>query len=270
MPTAAQAALLESKTVNLQYFLPDMATPFADPGNGNYAVGAGVEVPDFANSRTSVDFSDTNILLDFDLGGAFFAVDFNGFRIFDVNGDIADIVGVSINALTNMVGLDDSRITFDANTIWVNWQGLIHNADTIVSLDLIGREPYPNPIPEPAALGLLGMGILGLAGARRLAGRHRNQPNRALSDSGSTKTKPAHLLHRVREATVGIPAFTRMTDGRGAGGNVHRAHSGRPCFWPVVSTRPRRPAARRRGGSRRGPVPRADGRRRARPSGRRP
>ena len=63
-----------------------------------------------------------------------------------------------------MVGFDASRVTFDADNIWVNWQGLAFDENTIVSLDITGSAA----VPEPGTLSLLVLGLLA-TGLRRRA-----------------------------------------------------------------------------------------------------
>ena len=88
---------------------------------------------------------------------------FSGFQIFDVNGTIPAFSSVVINGATNMAGFDASRITFDADNIWVNWQGLDFNTGTIVSLDVNGV----SETPEPTTMLPVGMAAVGILVSRR-------------------------------------------------------------------------------------------------------
>lgn len=80
-----------------------------------------------------------------------------------MNGTIPDFTSVAINAATNMAGFDASRITFDANNIWVNWQGLPYDTNTIVSLDVNGG----SDVPEPSTMLLVGLGAVAILASRR-------------------------------------------------------------------------------------------------------
>lgn len=149
--------LFEGKTVGYQYLFPNIGTVYA--GNStSFAVGDGVELAGLygPDSHATVDVSDTNILIDY-YSSANWSNDatFNGFRIYDINGTLPDFTSVTINPTTNMPGLDAGRISFDANNIWVNWQGLIATSNTVVSLDV-------STVPEPgsATLIILGLGAL--------------------------------------------------------------------------------------------------------------
>lgn len=166
---AAQAALLDGKTVSFTYLFPTISTVYGSPADGNYVVGAGVEIPNgfCCGFEGTLNLSDTNILADFIASTFYTGTSFNGFRISDVNSTIGDFTGVTINGLTNMVGFDASRVTFDANNIWVNWQGLAFNPDTFVSLDINGG----NQVSEPAGIALLALGLLAASAAGR---RSRN------------------------------------------------------------------------------------------------
>lgn len=156
----SQAALLDGQTVNYQYYYPGLGNPYGNSSNGDYVVGAGVEVANIADGMGTLDLSDSNIYVDYTNSSGWNPAAFNGFIITDIFNSIADFTGVTINAATNLVGFDLSRITFDGNHIWVNWQGLSFDANTVVSLDINGGE-----VPEPESLALLGLGVLIMVGS---------------------------------------------------------------------------------------------------------
>jgi hypothetical protein len=169
--SATQAALLNGKTVAYQYYFPTIATPYGDPGNGfgmasngNHLVGSGIEVENVTDTMANMDISDTNLFVQFNYDSYFYASDFSGFRIFDVTNSISDFLSVTINSVTNMVDFDASRITFDTDNIWVNLQGLSFNENTVLSIDIVGKQ---EEVPEPATLALLGFALLGMVGTLR-------------------------------------------------------------------------------------------------------
>ena len=89
---------------------------------------------------------------------------FNGFVLSDVFSTVDAFTGVTINAATNYLGFDASRVTFDANNIYVNLQGLTANGT--ITLDIKGST---GAVPEPAAWAMMlaGFGLVGAAMRRR-------------------------------------------------------------------------------------------------------
>ncbi len=161
-----QAGLLfDGETIGYEYLFPDASTTAFNPDP--VVVGAGVELPGLFNSSfdvASMDISDTNILVDYYAANSWSPAAFNGFRIFDLGATLPAITSVTVNAATNMAGFSAANITFDADNIYVNWQGLGFDPSTIVSLDV-----NVSAVPEPSSCALLGLGGIGwvIRGYRR-------------------------------------------------------------------------------------------------------
>lgn len=162
LATSHAQELFDGKTVGYQYLFPNIGDVYT--GNStSFVVGGGVELAGLygSNTHATVDVSDTNILIGY-YGSANWSNDatFNGFRIYDINGTLPDFTSVTINPATTMPGLDAGRISFDANNIWVNWQGLSADPSTVVSLDV-------NTVPEPGSAALIALGLGSLLLRRR-------------------------------------------------------------------------------------------------------
>ena len=160
--------LLNGQVIETTLLFPDTSTVFAGPQTDT--VVAGVEIADaFGQGVTSIDFSDTNIKFTVLRDDTLPSAAFNGFRFFDVNGTITPWA-VSINlGQTSVPGFDNTRLTFDENTIFANFESLVISTGQMVSLDL-------RPVPEPSTMFLLGTGLAGLA-----AWRLRKQGKAALA-----------------------------------------------------------------------------------------
>jgi hypothetical protein len=64
---------------------------------------------------------------------------------------------------TTLVGFDDSRISFSATELFLNWQGLSYQNGDVVSIHF----ESVTTVPEPTSIALLGAGIVTIGVWRR-------------------------------------------------------------------------------------------------------
>jgi hypothetical protein len=168
--TNAQANLFQGETVQLSYYAPTTSDLFRGPWTAT--VGPGIEFTYVLGcfsgaSCIDVDISDTNILVSMHYGtepGDFTPYSFNGIRIYDLNGKIPAFTSGTINPATTLPGFGASRVAYDDNNIWLNFEGLYGTGYPIVSID-VGST---SALPEPTTLFFLGMGLIGIAGLKRI------------------------------------------------------------------------------------------------------
>ena len=81
------------------------------------------------------------------------------------------ILGVTVDAATNMAGFGASNVTFNGAEVAVNWSGLAFTNATRVVLN-VQTPGGAGAVPEPSACAMLAIGLAGAAGLAR-AGRRR-------------------------------------------------------------------------------------------------
>lgn len=155
LPTIASAQLVGS-TVGVEYRFPNVGALYTS--HGPAVVGAGIEFTNVAG-YFQVDVSNNLVEAKNFFTSATWTspVGFNGWRFFDVGNTAPAFTSVTIDPSTNMVGFDASRITYDADNIYVDWQGLSFTEHTVVALNI-----NSTTAPEPATIALTGLGLAGL------------------------------------------------------------------------------------------------------------
>jgi hypothetical protein len=124
-----------------------------------------------------VDVSASQIVLSTDLTGNTTASlpssGFSGLNLSDTGGVVRTITGVSINPSSNFSGFDASRLSFDADNVFANLQGLTFRPDTRLVLDVTFARGATVAAPEPSSFGLLA-----LSGGAGIALRWRGRRTR--------------------------------------------------------------------------------------------
>ncbi|MFM8639511.1 MAG: hypothetical protein ACKOEL_02580, partial [Planctomycetota bacterium] len=143
--------------------------PYSDPYANGVVNGTVLGTFNEPPPIYTIAANDTQVIFDFSVAPSarvwnFSVASLNSDGLFVRNGTTVSfagapaITGVTIDASSNMVGLDESRITFNAGALAVDWMSLEFDSNTRVVLNI-------NPVPAPGAVALLG--FAGALGGRR-------------------------------------------------------------------------------------------------------
>ncbi len=161
----AQAGLFDGQTVNYQYYFPDLTTPYSTAGNGNYLVNSSVEVSNVVDGYGTIDFSGNSFVISFIHGSSFSLAPFNGFIISDIFSAMDSFTSFNVIANTGVLGTPS--LSFDADHLYVNWQGLNFGGGNLVFTVNSDTTITPVPEPETHAMLIVGLGLMGYTVRRR-------------------------------------------------------------------------------------------------------
>ncbi|QOJ19410.1 MAG: PEP-CTERM sorting domain-containing protein [Gammaproteobacteria bacterium] len=170
----ATAGIFDEHTVNYQYYFPNLSTPYASAGNGNYLVDSGVEISDVVDGLGTIDFSGDQFTVSFSHSGSFSPTEFNGFVIRDLTANINPFTAFTL--ISNTGVSSTPVLSFDSNHLYVNWEGLNYSRGELVfAVESVIPNPIGSfshtisPVPEPDtyAILLVGLGLVGYSARRK-------------------------------------------------------------------------------------------------------
>jgi hypothetical protein len=136
-----RADVLTGDLIRTWELYPDLGTIYGGPVDV-VDPGSIIAFPTFA-PIVDITFNASNITITMVRDATAFTSAFNGFRFFDVSE--APFGAVTLDSATNVPGIDASRISFDAQDIYVNFSGITYGTGQEVSLDV-------QAAPEPSYL----------------------------------------------------------------------------------------------------------------------
>jgi hypothetical protein len=162
----AQAGFL-GKQLNAVYYIPNTNTPYdqASFSPEIFTIGAGQETIGNVENVTDllVDFTNNTLTITLNtilINPTWNIASFNGI-IFTSLSNSLDIASAVVASETTLTGFDNSRVSFDNDQIFINWNGLSYNNGNVVKINFTS-------VPEPVGyLGLFAAVVLGFLGNRK-------------------------------------------------------------------------------------------------------
>jgi hypothetical protein len=165
-PQTAHATLLDGTTITSHFDALPGEPGYAGP-TSTVAPGTVSPYPGITSSGTfSVTYADTSIQLLSAGGTTIFASSFT-FNGIVFNDTAVNFTNVTIGPASTLTGFTAADLTFTANEITANFNGLTFGTNAQLVLDLVGT----TAVPEPSSLILLCVGIAGFAVLRGRAAR---------------------------------------------------------------------------------------------------
>ena len=137
-PATAQG--LSGQSVNLTYLYPTADQVYENDGTQT-VTSAGAAFTSAGFVHTLVQPS--KIKVTFTNSGTFNSTSFNGIHLSEVGASPFTITGVTVDPATTIAGFDAGRVSFDANNVFANFQGLNFTTNDNITLDVAAAAPAP-------------------------------------------------------------------------------------------------------------------------------
>jgi hypothetical protein len=163
-PRKADAAFLTGQSVTLEVANPNHTTivnsygPVTVASSGTQLISTNVS--NVVNFVATI--SDDSITFNYPNANSFANPAFNGYILQENSVSAPTFTFAAVDPASTLEGFDNSRVTFDANHVYMNVEGLSVQAGQQLVIDF-------NPVPEPASLSLLALAGIPLLMRRRRA-----------------------------------------------------------------------------------------------------